>query len=124
MYIIQFDFRNLGFCIKAMSRPTRSTNIEKTSIMYIQFDFGNLRFCIKLMPTLIRSTNVGFQLIHFCVLPGSVLFLKTNIVEVVKFQTLGAFQTFLDPPKTYVVGTQKNCLDEMVLLSTQNICLN
>ena len=26
--------------------------------------------------------------------------------------------------KTYVVGTQKNCLDEMVLLSTQNICLS
>ena len=26
--------------------------------------------------------------------------------------------------KTYVVGTQKNLLDETVLLSTQNICLN
>ena len=26
--------------------------------------------------------------------------------------------------KTYVVGTQKNCLSETVLLSTQNICLN
>ena len=26
--------------------------------------------------------------------------------------------------KTYVVGTQKNRLNEMVLLSTQNICLN
>ena len=26
--------------------------------------------------------------------------------------------------KTYVVGTQKNCLDETVLLSTQNTCLN
>ena len=26
--------------------------------------------------------------------------------------------------KTYVVGTQKNRLDEKVLLSTQNICLN
>ena len=26
--------------------------------------------------------------------------------------------------KTYVVGTQKNCLNEMVLLSTQNTCLN
>ena len=26
--------------------------------------------------------------------------------------------------KTYVVGTQKNRLDEMVLLSTQNTCLN
>ena len=25
---------------------------------------------------------------------------------------------------TYVVGTQKNRLNEMVLLSTQNICLN
>ena len=25
--------------------------------------------------------------------------------------------------KTYVVGTQKNCLNEIVLLSTQNICL-
>ena len=25
------------------------------------------------------------------------------------------------PIKTYVVGTQKNCLDETVLLSTQNI---
>ena len=24
--------------------------------------------------------------------------------------------------KTYVVGTQKNCLFEMVLFSTQNIC--
>ena len=24
--------------------------------------------------------------------------------------------------KTYVVGTQKNCLNEMVLLSIQNIC--
>ena len=24
--------------------------------------------------------------------------------------------------KTYVVGTQKNCLNETVLLSTQNIC--
>ena len=26
--------------------------------------------------------------------------------------------------KTYVVGTQKNCLDETVALSTQNKCLN
>ena len=26
--------------------------------------------------------------------------------------------------KTYVVGTQKNHLNETVLLSTQNICLN
>ena len=26
--------------------------------------------------------------------------------------------------KTSVVVTQKNCLDEMVLLSTQNTCLN
>ena len=26
--------------------------------------------------------------------------------------------------ETYVVGTQKNCLDEMILLSTQNTCLN
>ena len=26
--------------------------------------------------------------------------------------------------KTYVVGTQKNRLNEMVLLSTQNTCLN
>ena len=26
--------------------------------------------------------------------------------------------------KTYVVGTQKNRLNEKVLLSTQNICLN
>ena len=26
--------------------------------------------------------------------------------------------------KTYVVGTQKNHLNEMVLLSTRNICLN
>ena len=26
--------------------------------------------------------------------------------------------------KTYVVDTQKNRLDEMVLLSTQNACLN
>ena len=26
--------------------------------------------------------------------------------------------------KTYVVGTQKNRLDETVLLSTQNTCLN
>ena len=25
--------------------------------------------------------------------------------------------------KTYVVGAQKNCLNEMVLLSTQNTCL-
>ena len=24
--------------------------------------------------------------------------------------------------KTYVVGTQKNCLNEMVLMSAQNIC--
>ena len=28
------------------------------------------------------------------------------------------------PTKTYVVGTQKNRLNEAVLLSTQNICLN
>ena len=26
--------------------------------------------------------------------------------------------------KIYVVGTQKNCLNEMVLLGTQNICFN
>ena len=26
--------------------------------------------------------------------------------------------------KTYVVGTRKNCLNETVLLSTQNTCLN
>ena len=26
--------------------------------------------------------------------------------------------------KTYLVGTEKNRLNEMVLLSTQNICLN
>ena len=26
--------------------------------------------------------------------------------------------------KTYVVGTQKNCLNEKVLLNTQNKCLN
>ena len=30
---------------------------------------------------------------------------------------------FLFSTKTYVVGTQKNCLNETVLLSTQNIIL-
>ena len=30
---------------------------------------------------------------------------------------------FLFLNQTYVVGTQKNCLNETVLLSTQNICL-
>ena len=29
---------------------------------------------------------------------------------------------FLISAKTYIVGTQKNCLNETVLLSTQNIC--
>ena len=29
---------------------------------------------------------------------------------------------FLFLNQTYVVGTQKNCLDETVLLSTQNLC--
>ena len=28
------------------------------------------------------------------------------------------------PTETYVLGTQKNCLNEMVLLSAQNTCLN
>ena len=31
---------------------------------------------------------------------------------------------FFCSSKTYVVGTQKNCLNETVLLSTQNTCLN
>ena len=36
----------------------------------------------------------------------------------------GAYQKliFLFSTKTYVVGTQKNCLNQTVLLSTQNIC--
>ena len=31
------------------------------------------------------------------------------------------FNFLISQPKTYVVGTQKNRLNEMVLLSTQNI---
>ena len=31
---------------------------------------------------------------------------------------------FFFSAKTYVVGAQKNCLNEMVLLSTQNIFFN
>ena len=31
---------------------------------------------------------------------------------------------FISHPKHIVVGTQKNTLNEMVLLSTQNTCLN
>ena len=38
-----------------------------------------------------------------------------------------AYQTiifFISHPKHMYVGTQKNCLNETVLLSTQNTCLN
>ena len=37
-----------------------------------------------------------------------------------RFCTKNKFSYFLT--KTYVVGTQKNRLNEMVLLSTQNLC--
>ena len=40
-----------------------------------------------------------------------------SIPEVYNRKKISYFST-----KTYVVGTQKNRLNEMVLLSTQNIC--
>ena len=51
-------------------------------------------------------------------------------MEIPRSQTAGQPMTPLAGPisysstKTHVVGTQKNRLDEMVLLSTQNTCLN
>ena len=41
-----------------------------------------------------------------------------------RFQDKSALLKLIFLIKTYVVGTQKNCLNEMVLLSTQNECLN
>ena len=38
-------------------------------------------------------------------------------------KNLGAFDRVRNDSQTYVVGTQKNCLNEMVLLSTQNILI-
>ena len=38
--------------------------------------------------------------------------------------TLGKVVLQIYKTKTYIVGTQKNRLEETVLLSTQNICLN
>ena len=43
-------------------------------------------------------------------------------VTVIHLYLEGTFSYF--STKTYVVGTQKNRLNEMVLLSTQNICLD
>ena len=38
------------------------------------------------------------------------------IIDIFRF----FFRPYIEVTKTYVVGTQKNCLDERVLLSTQN----
>ena len=39
-------------------------------------------------------------------------------------KNLGALDRVRNDSQTYVVGTQKNCLNEMVLLSTKNTWLN
>ena len=46
--------------------------------------------------------------------------METEIVEAdlqIRMQLFSYFST-----KTYAVGTQKNCLNETVLLSTKNMC--
>ena len=45
---------------------------------------------------------------------------ETDIRPLVEFVSEKLFSYF--STNTYVMGTQKNCLNETVLLSTQNIC--
>ena len=74
--------------------------------------------------------NVAFHLGHHC-LPK---YLIRGFSSIYKGLTYSCFRPqdksvyqkiiFLISHQTYVLGTQKKRLDEMVLLSTQNICLN
>ena len=49
--------------------------------------------------------------------PAPVTFVMTLVKSVYR-----KFNFLISQPKTYVVGTKKNGLNETVLLSTQNIC--
>ena len=64
------------------------------------------------------AKNYGLENIHNFMLKISVN-LKLCVVRSKKKIIFFYFST-----KTYVVGTLKNCLNETVLLSTQNTCLN
>ena len=46
--------------------------------------------------------------------------LLTNVLLKLRKSKRKEFSNF--PPKTYVVGAQKSCLNETAILSTQNIC--
>ena len=77
-------------------------------------DFGKLPFPAHLGKRIIKNGKIS-----------------TKIHEIGKIKTIfGLEKTPIQGVKKgqikslYVVGTQKNLLDEMVLLSTQAICLN
>ena len=49
---------------------------------------------------------------------------RTDVKQAFSQECVPKKKKFYFSTKTYVVDTQKNCLNETVLLSTQNICYN
>ena len=77
----------------------------------------------------------GSTLAHFTSLPAINIKLNTFLQIFIVLKIMHTLSLLGSPPektviyfdfstKTYVVGTQKNSLNETVLLSTQNISLN
>ena len=48
--------------------------------------------------------------------------LQIKIKQDFSYECVTEKELFYFSTKTYIVGAQKNCLNETVLLSTQNIC--
>ena len=79
---------------------------EETNVKIYRCEKVVVGWCKK------RTTS---PITHQCILIG----LRTLVKSVYQKKNFSFFST-----KAYVVGTQKKRLNETVLLSTQNICLN
>ena len=84
--------------------------------MYSQFFTTSIKFLTRRLSDLVIAISSG----QAVVVQSVVCFVEeASRLEYVIKHYFSCFST-----KTYVVGTQKNHLNEMVLLSTQNLCLN
>ena len=83
----------------------------------------NLLSSLNIWPLTLSkgSEGCGMKLTQLCDLQAIICF--TIVVSGLEYQCI-IKKKFCFSTKTYVVGTQKNSLNEMVLLSTQNTCLN